>query len=478
MNERLNLWSRWFAGAGLAAVLFSGCTTADPKQSFEQAGSELTNRIGGSLRWMRNERDEYDVTRLVDGLLATNLTARSASAIALLNNRSLQAQFEEIGVSQADLAQASRLRNPVLAGSWRTPLDGVKAVNADYGLSQDILDLLTLPARKKIAAQNLDAVRWRVANAVLAFNEEVLTAFYTQQARQQYAIRLALIVDVNEASADIAQRQFDAGNINSLELGTQKLAYTQSRLDLAKVTAELRVGREKLNRLLGLWGAQTAWRMDDELPPLPAVEPSLEDVEGAAVTRRFDLAAARSEVSAAAIALRLKQGTRYLPGVNLGFSAEREPGGGWVLGPSLDLEVPLFDQGQPQLARLASHYRQARRGFEALAINIRSEVREARDLLLAAREIAAYQWQSLLLQNRRLLAETLLQYNAMQIGNHGLLLAKQREQYAEQAAIEALRDYWVARVRLQTALGGGFTPPAPSDAVSSLRSEPSEQSHH
>lgn len=465
-------------GASAVALLLAGCTTADPKKTFEEVGTSLTNRTGLPVRWMRDDRAETEIGQTVAGLLGTNLTARSAAAIALLNNRSLQAQFEEIGISQAELAQASRLRNPVIAGSWRTPLDGVKAVNADYGVSQDILDLLTLPARKKIAAQNLDAVRWHVANAVLTFNEEVLAAFYTQQARQQFATRLALIVDVNEASADIAQRQFDAGNINNLELGTQKLAYTQSRLDLAKVTAELRAGREKLNRLLGLWGAQTAWQIGDELPVLPDAEMSLDEVETAAVTRRFDLAAARSEVAATAYALRLKQGTRYLPGVNLGFDAERDLGGSWVLGPALDLEVPLFDQGQPQLAKLSAHYRQARRHFEALAVNIRSEVREARDLLIAARDIAAYQWQSLLPQNRRLLAETLLQYNAMQIGNHGLLLAKQREQYAEQAAIEALRDYWIARVRLQTALGGGFIPADPSSAVSSAHSEPSQQHDH
>lgn len=187
---------------------------------------------------------------------------------------------------------------------------------------------------------------------------------------------------------------------------------------------------------------------------MPAEEVSLQDVEAVAVTRRLDLAAARSEVAAAATAWKLKMGTRYLPGVTVGGNAERDLDGSWLLGPTLELEIPLFDQGQPELAKLAARYRQARRRYEALAVNLRSEVRAARDALIAARDVATFHRRSLLPQTQQLLRETLLQYNAMQLGNFDLLLAKQREQQAEQAAIEALRDYWIARARLLTACGG------------------------
>jgi cobalt-zinc-cadmium efflux system outer membrane protein len=113
------------------------------------------------------ERDEID--RAVNALLQTNVTARSAVTIALLNNRSLQADFEEIGVSQAELSQASRLRNPQFEGFWRLPVHGSKVVNAEYALAQDFLDLLTLPARKKIAARNLEATKLRITHQVLTW---------------------------------------------------------------------------------------------------------------------------------------------------------------------------------------------------------------------------------------------------------------------------------------------------------------------
>ena len=181
-------------------------------------------------------------------------------------------------------------------------------------------------------------------------------------------------------------------------------------------------------------------------------------MEAAAVSRRLDLVAARGEAVAMGKAFHLKRSLRYLPGVNLGVNAEQDLDHSWVIGPTLDLEIPLFDQGQPALAKLSAEYRRSLRRFEALAVNVRSEVREARDALVAAREAAQYHVQFLLPLHQQLLAETLLHYNAMQVGNQDLLLTKQREQLAEQSAVEALRDYWIARVRLQSAVGGTFAP--------------------
>lgn len=466
-----------------ATLVFVGCTTADPRSAIGDVAKTVASRSGHGVRWMDGAgRDEIE--RIVNGLLQTNLTAQSAVAIALLNNRQLQASLEEIGISQAELAQASRLHNPTLAASWRLPLQGPKSLNSEYGLVGNLLELLTLPARKQIASRNLELTKQRVAHQVLALAEEVQVAFYSLAARQAFAQRLAIIVEVEEAAADISQRQFDAGNINNLTLKNQQLSYLQSRVDLARVNAEARSQREKLNRLLSLWGGQTTWQITHELPAIPGEEPSLREIEAAAVSHRLDLAAARGEVMALGQALNLKRNTRYLPGVNLGVNAEQDLDHSWVVGPTLDLEIPLFDQGQPALAKLSAEYRRSLRHFEALAINIRSEVREARDALLTAREAAQYHARFLLPQNQQLLTETLLQYNAMQVGNFELLVAKQREQQAEQAAIEALRDYWIARARLQTAAGGAFSPTVFSSAIGKssatdpAQPKPPSHSHH
>jgi cobalt-zinc-cadmium efflux system outer membrane protein len=439
---------------GMLPLVFVGCTSTDPKGAFGDVSKQVSTRTGHDLRWMRNDSEQDEMEKAVEALLQTNLTAQTAVAIALLNNRSLQADFEEIGISQADLSAASRLRNPEFEGFWRFPDHGPKVINAEYSLAQDFLDLLTLPARKKIAARNLEATKLAIAHKVLSLSEEVQSAFYTVQAAEQLTNRLSLIVEVNEAAADVAKRQYDAGNINDLELHNQQATYAQTRLDLARARTQLRADREKLNRLLGLWGGRTAWQTAGALPSLPDKELPLENLEALAISRRLDLAAARGEVLNVQSALKLKRSVRWIPGASLGFNAEHDLDHAWVLGPSLSLEVPIFDQGQPEIARLASEYRRAARNLEALAVNIRSEVREARDALIALRDAAEYYEKILLPQRQRILRETLLQYNAMQLGNIALLSGKEREALAEREAIETLRDYWIARAELERAVGG------------------------
>jgi cobalt-zinc-cadmium efflux system outer membrane protein len=234
-----------------------------------------------------------------------------------------------------------------------------------------------------------------------------------------------------------------------------------------------------LNRLLGLWGKQTDWKLADELPSLPEKELPLENLESLAVGQRLDLAAARNQAQAVRNALQLKSTTRFLPGVIVGVDTERNTDGQRVTGPTLSLELPLFDQGQPAVARLAARYRQAQRSFEALAVNVRSEVREARDALVVARDAAEYFQKILLPQRQRILRETLLQYNAMQKSSYELLAAKEREQVAERGYIETLRDYWIARGELERAVGGRLNvEDSPMPAPTKKQSTSTEEHHH
>lgn len=448
-------------------LAFVGCTSTNPKSAFDDVGRHVAARTGQAVRWMRDDAERDEIEKAVAALLQTNLTAQSCVGIALLNNRALQAEFESIGVSQAELAQAARLKNPEFSGSWRLPAHAPTVLNAEYALAQDFLDLLMLPTRKKIAARNLEGTKLRVAHEVLRLTEEAQAAFYTAQAHQQFAQRLGSIVEVNEAAADIAKRQHDAGNINDLELHNQQAVYAATRLDLARAEAQVRSDRERVNRLLGLWGKQTAWQIAEALPSLPEKELPLENLEAIAVTRRLDLAAARGDVQNVLAALKLKKTVRWIPAASLGFDAEHDLDHSWVLGPTLSIEVPLFDQGQGDVAKLSSEYRRAMRQLEALAVNIRSEVRESRDALIAARDAAEYHAKVLLPQRQRILRETLLQYNAMQKSNLELLAAKEREQLGEREAIEALRDYWISRVRLESAVGGSLTREVPPKTAES-----------
>jgi len=460
-------------------VLFAACTSTNPKAAFDDLSKTVAARTGQQVQWSRDDSQRKEIAMTVETLLQTNLTAQSCVAIALLNNRVLQAEFEEVGISQAELAQAARLKNIEIAGSWRFPDRPPSVVNAEYSAAGDFLDLLTLPARKKIARRELEQTKLRVADSVLRLTADLQSAFYTVLAGEELARRLGVIVEVNDAAADLAQRQFDAGNINALELQNQQASAAQARLDLMLAKAQTRADRERLNRALGLSVGQTQWKAADELPGLPDTESPLENLETRAVSQRLDLAVARSQAELVAAALRLKKNTRFIPGVTVGVQTERDTDGQRVSGPNLTLELPLFDQGQPAVARLTAQYRQAQNHYAAMEVNVRSEVRQAQDGLLAARDAAEHYAKTLLPQRQKILRETLLHYNAMQKSSYELFAAKEREQLAERGYVEALRDYWIARAELERAVGGRLGGEG-APALSPLKTDstPKEEHHH
>ena len=431
-------------------IVFVGCASTNPGPAFNDVDKTVLTRLGQSVQWQNTN----GVAQTVATLLQTNLTAQSAVTIALLNNKSLQAEFGEIGISQAELAQAARLHNIELFGSWRFPNRPPSAVDAEYSATADFLDLLTLPAQKRIAGQNLEQTKQQVADKVLQLAAETQAQFYDLQAKLELVKRLETIVAANDVAADFAQRQYDAGDITDLELHNQQAQAMQSHLDLMNAKAETLAQREQLNRLLGLSGDQINWQIADKLPSLPDKELPLENLELLAVNQRLDLAAARNQIEAIATALRLEKKVRFIPVAALGVDTERTPDGQRVTGPTLDLEIPIFDQGQPAVAKLVAEFQQAKDNYSALEVNICSEVREARDALLAAREAVEFSENNLLPSQQTILKETLLQYNAMQKNSFDLAFAKEREQNAEQSSIEALRDYWIARVELERAVGG------------------------
>ncbi len=453
--------------AGVALVGLGGCATVPQRAGFSEVQKIAADRTGHLVQWRGHTAADAAVDAAVHSLLQKKLTPDAAVQIALLNNRHLQATFEDLGIAQADLVQAGLLKNPVFAASWRFPNQSPSGTDAEYSVTQDFLDLLILPLRKKVAAEQFEATRLSVANQVLQLSEDVKTAYYTLEARQQLLGRLRLVVALNQTSAQLAQRQHDAGTLNDLGLVSQRATCDQSKVDVTQTEAEVAADRERLNRLLGLWGNQTTWKIADHLPDIPAQEIPIEHLESVAIRQRLDLAETRKQLDALAGALAVTKGYRHFASVDVGVDTERNTDGQRVTGPTLSLQVPIFDQGQARVAKAEAEFRQLQHRFEAMAIDIRSEVREARDRLLANRRLVE-SYKVLLPERMRMLQLTLQEYNGMLKGTYDLLLAKQNEVVTEQAYIEAWRDYWIARVQLERALGGRI----PSASSGSRRSSP------
>lgn len=404
-----------------------------------------------------NDASSAEAKRAVSRLIAKRLTADSAARVAVLNNRKLQATFENVGIAQADLIEAGLLENPTLFGSARFPSRGGGS-NLEASLSQNFLDILMMPLRKKMAAKELERTRNEVADAAVATAAETKIAFYTLQADLQLLSRLKLITSANQAALNFSQRLHDAGNITDLSLLNEQATYSEARVGVAKAEADIAADREKLNRLMGLWGRDTSWTVAAQLPEIPSSEISTSRLESLALNHRSDLTASRYELASLAIALHTTRTYRYIGVLEVGADIEKETDGTKLTGPELSVSLPIFNQGQGKIAKLEAQQRQAEMRFEGMAIDIRSEVREARGRLLANRSAALYYRSNLLPERLKILNQTQLQYNAMQIGATELLMARKSQLDTEREYINSWRDYWISRSELERAVGGNLSP--------------------
>ena len=220
---------------------------------------------------------------------------------------------------------------------------------------------------------------------------------------------------MNNVSSDIAKRLRDAGNITALELLQEQTNSQQATIDISRARGGVSLAREKLNRVMGLTSAESqSWRFAENLPSPPKSDPPLSGLEAAAVANRQDLAATREELAALEMGLSLARKMRFFPALNVGVDTERDVDGARVTGPRVDLELPIFNWGQGRVLKANAQTAQARAAYEAMELEVRSDVRRAVQQVQTARSLYNQISTNLLPQRQKILGETLLQYNAMQ----------------------------------------------------------------
>ncbi|MFL5319989.1 MAG: TolC family protein [Myxococcaceae bacterium] len=439
----------------VTSLLVSGCASIDPARGHSDVAKSVEARTGLKTHWENGTPEDADVAKRVDELIHDGLTRERAVEIALVNNRRLQATYEELGISQAELVQAGLLKNPTFSGSVGFPiLSGI--TETEFQLAQDFLDLFILPLRKKVAAEQFAADTARVTDAALQIATETSVAFVDVQAGAKEQELLGTLRETAVAARELARRQREAGNITELALASQEATASTADLEFSRAQLRLLEAREHLNRLLGLFGPQTAWKLAAELQPLPEKDPSLEHAESRAIRDRLDVEAARRTADLMEEAVSVARTSRATGFVEIGIHTHQDPNGPRLTGPTLSLELPIFDQRTALIARLEAQARQSRKTLEAVSIDVRSEVRVAVARFTIARRAAEQYSRELLPLRERVLQQAQLQYNAMQLGPFELLQAKREQTDAYRGYLQSLRDYWAARAELERAIGGSL----------------------
>src|SRR5437667_1742233 len=256
------------------AVALVGCAHVDPNPAFRELANTVHLRTGKRVQWNRGSAEDAQAQSAVTSLLSRPLTAEAAVQVALLNNRNLQATYEELGIAEADLVEAGLLRNPIFTFERRLPGQAM-----EIDLLKEFIDILLLPLRKRIAAAQFEAAKLRVGHEILSVASEVRAAFYKHQGDQQLVDLRKTVAEATERSAETALHLHEAGNLKNLDLATEQASHAQAKIELAKGQSEATQSRGKLNKLLGAFGEQTNWTVASRLPELPGTEVSISELE-------------------------------------------------------------------------------------------------------------------------------------------------------------------------------------------------------
>ena len=435
-----------------AAVLtLAGCATLSNDGGFAAVERITKDKIGKDVKWARTDADQNTIAKSVAELTARTLSVDDAVQIALLNNRGLQADFADLGLAEADMVSASRLPNPGF--SFKRTKRGDE-IEIERGLHFNLARLLTLPLTAKMESQRFELAKGSAATAAIRLAAETRKAYFQALAAEETVRYMRKVREVAEASAELARRMASVGNWSRLQQAREQGFYADAALNVARAEQASVRSREALTRLLGLWGAQTAYALPERLPDLPKTPDDQPDIEQRAMQTRLDVMGAKLGAESLASNLGLSKATRFINVLEIGAIRETSNEAPVRRGYEISLELPLFDWGTSRVAKAEALYMQAVNRAAETAVNARSEVRERYHGYRVSYDIAKHYRDEIVPIRKRIADENLLRYNGMLIGVFDLLSDARSQITSVSSYIEALRDFWLAESDMQMAMIG------------------------
>ena len=440
----------------IAAVALCACASLSQDGGASQVERIVGERAPASLA----AADDATARALVRERLGRELSQADAVAIALANNPALRASYDELRISEADLVQATRLRNPgITFGRFRRGEER----EIERKVTLDVVGLLTMPWRIEAEKSLYAVAQNRAAQEIVRIADEAKRAWVEAVAAEQSARYAVQVADAAQASADIAREMLRAGNFNKLDQAREQVFHAEAVARLGRARQASLAARERLARLMGLWGEDLAFRLPDRLPDLPPAARELRDAEEAALAQRLDVQAARAETEGLARSLGIARASGFVNVLDLTYERDSNSGQPQRTGYEVELSLPIFDWGDARLAKAQAAYMRSLHRTAEAAIRARSQVRESYAAYRTTYDLARHYRDEIVPLRKRISEENLLRYNGMLISVFELLADSRDQANAVRATIEAMRDFWIAEANLETGLTTGSPGGAPAE---------------
>lgn len=473
-----------------AVVFVSGCAEVNPQPDFDAAAERIQDRL--DVDAVYDPTTEKLVEDKVRSMLADGVTVDEAVRIALLNNRGFQAMFQTIGASRADVVQSGLLTNPSIGLSARFPEGGGRS-NLSVSFAQEIADLWRIPIRKKIAEAQLEQTINRVVHRAVELAAAARTAYYKLAIIQQREAIARENLDLVRKSIDIAEARLRGGEAGEIDVNLLRAASVDVRASLLKLARDRDVATADLGRIMGIGRWDAKWRIADSTPDVTNAISDDQSLVIFAMKQRLDARIAEFKVKAAEGELK-RQELSVFSSVQVGLEAERSeqralPGRkiasdtlrssirqgqltapdiqtrgernidraqiiDVILGPSIQLTLPIWDQNQAQIAKAAFALQSSRKDFEDTLDQIANEVQRASAVVRTSASLMRFYEETAMPTANRNLE---LARKAYEGGEQNVLAVIKAQEFLmtqRQTAAEIKGNYLSAMAELQRALGG------------------------
>lgn len=449
MKHGINRHARLSVGTGALLVL-AGCTQVKPGPDFERARGLIEQSTG--FDEVYDPQGPALSEEEISAWLQDGLSLDEAVRLALLNNRTLQAEFMSIGVAKADWVQSGLLVNPTLDMLFRFPLDGGRS-QIEALFVQNILEFWRIPVRKEISQRVLDETVLRIARRAGDLVADTRIAYYQAVAQAElHRSALENLTSISE-SHDAVRSLREAGAASRFDESLARAPLVRARLAVRVAEFNARDAKRRLAQRLSLEADMDGIALVDPLPePLP-VGSDAEAFVGQARESRLDLRAYRKALEAAASQIKLESGKSF-GDLSVGVALERPPiSGDALVGPAFTATVPIFDQNQAQIARAEYLYAKAVKTYEALELDVAQQVRAAADRAMTASSNLAFYREELLPQAEESLRFASDSYAAGQTSVIAMLEGQRIFLEARTGFIEVRREAVSALADLERAMG-------------------------
>jgi cobalt-zinc-cadmium efflux system outer membrane protein len=438
-------------GLGLSALL-GGCESVDPSAEMALSARHIEARTGQHVQWPWLAGGENG--EVWDG--RTELTARQAVSLALMNSPAIRGDLARIAAARADLVQAGLLPNPVF-GLWLGWGSGSAPDMLTATVMQSLSSLWLLPSRKEAAQADLQQTVLRVSNSTIALAARV------EKTHRRVAYFQSLVPVLAEQREFLLRAQgaahvkLAAGMGISLDVNRIRAELLEVEVQQRSAGTDFAVEKRRLLEMLNRADGPAEWvaALDKDANDASSV-PGEAALASLAKQYRLDLQAATWTVRAQQARLRESR-LQALPNVDLGADVEREKGGGESMttaGPSLRVEVPIFDQGQARIAKARAELERMLMDAQAAKQKATLEVRESlRAFSNAADQSKAYRIQIVPLAEQNV-REAQAAFGTGEVDLLDLLMAQRDWTKARSSLLKFELERDLALIDLANAVGG------------------------